>query len=502
MADLVPQSVKTDRPTGSARRVLKYLAQSFAIYGSANFALRAFNFLLILIYAHYLRPSDYGIIYLAEIIASFLAILAGLSIDSALERMYFQHVQDPDALNSYLGSVIRFGFSWMALFIATTLVFGWWFQARLPLHAQVPFYPYIAMAMITATVLQGIQYRLAVYQVSGSRRSYVTLSFVLAFATAACCLYWVIVHHDGAIGMLRGKLFAALVTLVIAAWSMRSFLKARFQWRFVRESLSFSLPLIPHLVMASGLVVADRFILAHYRDLNEVGIYSLAYSLGMVMYLVTQSLSQAWLPTFFELAGHGNRKVLGDICSGLALFLAALACLGMLFSPLVVHVALDERYRAVERIVPLVIMGYLFHALFSLFDLSILHAKRTASVFAISLLALLSNLALNLSMVPRWGMYGAAWATTIAYAIEATGAYFLAQRFFALPYRAFEVLAGIVIAGGALWLTQSPLIVTGKRFLLVLAAAPALALLTFLGRHAFRSTVVLMQNRGAPGASA
>jgi O-antigen/teichoic acid export membrane protein len=51
-------------------------------------------------------------------------------------------------------------------------------------------------------------------------------------------------------------------------------------------------------------ILADRFILAHYRDLSEVGIYSLAYSLGMVMFLVTRSLSQAWLPMFFELARY------------------------------------------------------------------------------------------------------------------------------------------------------------------------------------------------------
>ena len=504
MADIVPRNVKSDESQTLARPVrgvLRQLTESFAIYGGANFALRTLNFLLIIIYARYLRPFDYGIIYLAEIMASFLAILAGLSIDSALERLYFQYAQDRDALNVYLGSAIRFGFCWMVLFVSAALVFGWRFQEHLPLPAHVPFYPYIAMAIGTAALSQGIQYRLAVYQVSGSRRSYVILSFVLALATAASCLYWVVVRRDGAIGMMKGRLFAAVFAFLIAAWSMRSFYAARFEWKFVYESLSFSLPLIPHLIMASGLVVADRFILAHYHDLSEVGIYSLAYSFGMVMYLVTQSLSQAWLPMFYELAGQGRRKVLGDVCSGLAIFLVALACLGILFSPLFVHIALDDRYRAAARIVPLVIMGYLFHALFSLFDLSILNAKRTASVFAISLVALIANLALNLSMVPRWGMYGAAWATTIAYGIEALGAYFLAQRFFNLPYRTFEILVGIAVAGGALWLTQAPVMASGKGFLLLPAAIPVLSLLAFLGKQGLLTTAFQMRNRRKTSAS-
>ncbi|HYK36624.1 hypothetical protein [Alloacidobacterium sp.] len=66
--------------------MIRRLAKSFAVYGGANFGIRVLNFLLVVVYTHYLRPSDYGIIYLGEIVASFLVIFAGLSMDSALER--------------------------------------------------------------------------------------------------------------------------------------------------------------------------------------------------------------------------------------------------------------------------------------------------------------------------------------------------------------------------------------------------------------------------------
>jgi len=310
-----------------------------------------------------------------------------------------------------------------------------------------------------------------------------------------CCLYEVVVRRNGAIGMFRGKLTAAVVTFLIVAWSLRGYLTARFQWKFVRESLSFGLPLVPHLVMASGLVVADRFILEHYWNLNEVGIYSLAYSFGMVMYLVTQSLSQAWLPMFFELAGGAeeNCRMLGRICSGLAIFLAGLACLGILLSPAFVHIALDHRYRKAAQIVPLVVTGYLFHALFSLFDLSILQAKRTASVFGISLIAFAVNLALNFALIPRWGMYGAAAATTLAYAVEAIGAFLLAQRFFTLPYRVPEILAGIAVACGALWLTQLTWMQEWHGFVLVFCTIIALGLLALIGRRDLQQVLTTLR---------
>ena len=499
MPDLSHQNAAVVEPeavTSPVRFVGRRLAGAFAVYGSANFGIRAMNLFLIALYAHFLRPYDYGIIYMAEIIAAFLIIFASLSIDSALQRLYFQHHHDAEELRSYLGSAIRFGIVWMVGFLALVLTLGGNVQSRLQPRTPVPFYPYIALAIATAVVTQGIQYRLAVYLAERRPRPYALLSLVLALLTAAACLYGVVVRRGGALGMLKGKLVAASFTFLFAVWSLRSLLTAKFQWRFVRDSLSFGLPLVPHMAMAFGLVVADRFILQHYRDLSEVGIYSLAYTFGMVMILVTQSLSQAWLPIFFELAagGKGNLRILGRICSGLVILLAALACLGILLSPVFLHVFLDYRYRAAARLVPWIVMGYLFHAWFSLFQLSILHAKRTSSVFVISLTAFIVNLALNFAMVPRWGMNGAACATTIAYGVEAIGAYLVAQHFFALSYRVSEMLSGTAVASGAIWMTQSAWALRWYGLPLVVCAILTIALLLIIGRYDLREVLVVLRN--------
>ena len=480
MADLKDSATTNAEAAAYTPSLLRRLTKSFGVYGGANFGIRGLNFLLILVYARYLQPRDYGVIYMAEIIAAFLTIFAGLSLDSAIERLYFEHNHDREELRSFIGSVFRFGLLWMGIFLLLALAVGSAISSHLKVLASTPFYPYIAFAIATATASQATQFRLAVFQASSCPRSYGVLSIILATLTAVCCFYGVVLRRGGALAMLIGKFVAAAVTLLIVAWSMRAYLAAPFRWRFVRESLSFSLPLVPHLVMASGLVVADRFILARYRDLSEVGIYSLAYTFGMVMYLVTQSLSQAWLPMFFTLASgdEENRRQLGRICSALAVFLAVLACFGILLAPAFVQLSLDSRYAAAVQIIPLVVMGYLFHALFSLFDLAILQAKRTSSVFLISLIAFAANIGLNLVWVPHWGMYGAAWATALAYAVEALGAFLLAQQVFRLPYRKGEILLGLAVAVVAVGLTQ---IWAQKWHGLLLAgcALPAIGLLMF-----------------------
>jgi O-antigen/teichoic acid export membrane protein len=475
-------------PIGAAptvRGVTSRLARATAVYGLASFSIRAMNFLLIPLYTRYLTPTDYGIIYLAETVAVFLLLCGNLAADTAIQRLYFRHCEDGVELGSYLGSVVRFALATIITLLTMAFVFGPSAQRLVAGRFDVPFFPFIALGLGTAAMIQLVQYRLAIYQAARQPWSYAIVSLCLFGLTTIACVYCVVIQHHGAVGMLAGKLIATTFVAIGAAWSMRLYLRSRFRWRFVRETLAFGLPLVPHQIMAGGLIVADRFILEYYRDLSEVGIYSLAYTLGMVMFLVTQALSQAWVPMFFELAGERdiNRHVLARICSGLAVLLIAIASFGILLSPEFVRLVLDPRYRAADRLVPLIVLGYLFHSLFALFHVPILQAKRTNFVFLASFVAFVANIALNLAWIPRWGMYGAGWATTLAYGIEAVLAYFFAQRFFSLAYKPVEIVSAIFVCGGALALTQLPLTPSLRPWALIGGMVVAGLLLAVIGKR-------------------
>jgi O-antigen/teichoic acid export membrane protein len=487
MSELAEPRKQVDHEVGAAdrlRSVASRFARASAVYGFANFSVRSINFLLIPLYAHYLSPSDYGTIYLAETVAIFALLFGNLSIDTAIQRLYFQHHLDRYELNSFIGTSIRFGFGSIVLSVAAVYLAGQSLQGSLPCVITISFYPYIALALFTAALTQGVQYQMAVFQAERRPRAYAILSILLFVSTACCCVYAVAVRHDGAAGMLSGKLVASFAVFMIAVWSMRRFFLAPFQWKFARETLTFSLPLVPHQAMAGGLIVADRFILAHYRDVNEVGIYSLAYSLGMVMLLITQSVLQAWLPMFFDLARgrEENRRILGRMSAGFLIILVAIACVGIYIAPQFVHLTLGYRYRAAGQIIPLVIAGYLFHAFFSLFNLSIMQAKRTGYVFAVSSLACSVNVLLNFVLIPRWGMHGAAWATLIAYAIEALCTFAIAQIFFALSYKLKEVVLSLAVCGSALWFSQTSWSLAQHWWLVLSALVVSMALLGLIGR--------------------
>jgi O-antigen/teichoic acid export membrane protein len=235
------------------------------------------------------------------------------------------------------------------------------------------------------------------------------------------------------------------------------------------------------------LMVADRFILGYYRDLSEVGLYSIAYTLGGVMSLVTLSLTQAWAPAYYDLARkeEAGRRAMGRICSELAVVLSAVACFGALIARDFIAHFLDHRYMAAGRIVPWIIGAYFAHSIFSMFSLAVVQARRTQWLMPVSFVAFVVNTAMNFALIPRWGMYGAAYATIVAYVVEALVMYFVAQRLYPLKYDLRRIFASVGVFLIALVATQVnwP---GGQRLLaLALAAVLCLSSLAALGlRHA------------------
>ncbi|MBZ5647591.1 MAG: lipopolysaccharide biosynthesis protein [Acidobacteriia bacterium] len=440
----------------SVQQVARTLVRGAAIYAVANFGIRALNFLLLPVYTRFLTPADYGVISLAETLALVVSIFSGLGLEGGISRLYYQYVDRPQELRDFLTSVLRFGAWNSAGVVALSLLAGPLLLKLVAPRFDVPFFPYIALAVATVACAQIVNYRLALYQAETRPNQYALLAAGFFVMTATGSLALVVGKRGGAEGMLAGKLAAAIIAAATAFILMRRWLGGRFGWRHVREILTLSTPLLPHQFMALGLVAADRFIVARYRNLEEVGIYSLAYTFGMVMAVVTMSLTQAWSPLYFDVNRQGapGRQIVARIGSGLAIGLIAVAIFGSVIAQDFVAVVLDARYRAVGPLIPWIIGGYLMHAMFSLLHLALFQVKRTALLWQVSFVAFAANIALNLLLVPRWGMYGAAYATTAGYAVEALIIYFYAQRVFPLPFRTAKVLAGLAVFAAVVGVTQ------------------------------------------------
>jgi Na+-driven multidrug efflux pump len=137
------------------------------------------------------------------------------------------------------------------------------------------------------------------------------------------------------------------------------------------------------------------------------------------------------------------------------------------------------------------------HALFTLFHVSAFQARKSQFIWLASMTAFIANIALNFLWVPRWGMFGAAWATVVGYAVEALMMYFYAQRVFKLPYKGWRMVVDMGIFAGVLWVTQMSWSLSARPLIMLGTFLAASALLIVSAGSDFQNSVRLLIRRRA-----
>jgi O-antigen/teichoic acid export membrane protein len=127
-------------------------------------------------------------------------------------------------------------------------------------------------------------------------------------------------------------------------------------------------------------------------------------------------------------------------------------------------------------------LGLVIHGAYSIVGIGVQLAQRTKYLAWTSGLAAVVNIGLNIVLIPRIGIAGAALATVAAYALSTGLLYGLAQRAYVIPYRLLPNLtlligSAIVLAGG-LWLDS---LAPGSEWSLPVTLAKALILVMAVG---------------------
>jgi len=75
----------------------------------------------------------------------------------------------------------------------------------------------------------------------------------------------------------------------------------------------------------------------------------------------------------------------------------------------------DSSYLGNEKLIAILSLGYVIYALLSIPLLYVYRARKTKLVALISTSSLVINILMNYILIPKYGIYGAAYATLIAY---------------------------------------------------------------------------------------
>lgn len=459
---------------------VKKLGANSLIYLLPNMLVRGLSFLLMPVYTRVMTPEDYGIVGVASTLAPLLTTVLGFSIHSAASRLHFDVDDDGDRKNLYSSiliflAVVPLGIT-LGLYLAGSL-------GLLDLFVTVRFNPHLRLVLWTAYfgVFPGLVVNIFVARESPRRVA--LFSLVSLLITVAAMMVFVVGLRQGAIGQLRATLVSSAVIAAIAVCWVIRIAPIRFSRELLKKAIRYSVPLVPHLLSTWALAAADRVVLERYVSKGEVGRYSLAYTFATVSFMTANAISMAFLPVVTRRLHAGDPAGTVPRLGTYVLLPTVFVSLAVsLLSADVICLITGPDYHRAGAVVPWIVVGGVFQALYAVSSQGTFFSKRTRAVPIVTAIGAAVNIGLNLVTVPRWGIMAAAVNTAIAYALLAVMHGVLAHRLYpiAWEYGRWMVLllcAAATFLAGQLGIHLGPWLNLMAKTALLLTLFPALLVL-------------------------
>lgn len=379
-------------------------------YLLAEFVTRAMGFITIPIFTRLLLPEEYGILAIFASIISIFTVFMGVNFNGAVSRYYYEKNND---FASYLGSITLFLVFFNLLLILTT----YFFRERLSSFFRIDSDLFL-LAIVISSLNCFVFIFLSYLQASKNSRQYAAISLAQNLTIIILAIFWVyILDTNRYLGRIYAQLLITGIVFFYIGYNIILLSRFSIQWNHIRYALKFGIPLIPHVLSGFVLSMFDRVIINQIVGPSQTGLYSFAYNIGIIMNVVVMAMNKSWVPIFYEALENKALAKIQKIANyySCVVFFAALFLI--FFSREIVMLIADENYYTALSAVPIIVCGYVFVFLYTLFGNYAFYLKRTGLISINTVIAGTFNIVTNYLFIPRYGYIAAAWTTLASYAL-------------------------------------------------------------------------------------
>jgi O-antigen/teichoic acid export membrane protein len=361
----------------------------------------AANFIIGLLVAKFLGPEEYGRFALAFSIAVVVQTALFDWLRLSATRFYSQRVRETKPV---VRATLDVSFVAVTLFLTAATALYAFFGPTLDFDGWL-----IVLALVTATVNGLFDYSTALVRARFDDRLYGRLVFVKNLLALLLTGGGAFVFHSAGVAMAGSiaSLFGAVMA-GRAALADPGAAPAAARRDMAETLVAYSAPIITAHLLYQAIPLAARSIVASAYGFAEVGQFSLAYDLGI---RAVQALASALDVLLFQIAvaaheAEGAEKAKAQIAHNMTVMIAFLlpACVGLwLVMPSVEQLIVPAQFRGpfgkyLNLLLPgLFAMALIIFGVNPVFQI----AKRTAPLIGAAVTAILSGLALALTI--PWG---------------------------------------------------------------------------------------------------
>lgn len=440
---------------------MKNLAKQTAIYGVSSILGKFLNWCLVPLYTYVLASSaEYGIVTNLYAWTALLIVILTYGMETGFFR--FINKKEEDATSVYSSSLICVA-STSVLFALLSVVFSHPIADLLGYEAH-PEYISLICLIVAMDAFGAIPFAYLRHQDKAFR--FAVLKLIMIFINIFFNIFFLVIcpkiyeatpsliswfyNPDYGVGYVFISNFIS--TLGVTLLLIPQIREARFRVDFVllKKILKYSLPLLVLGIAGIMNQTVDKIIFPYLMPDREIadsqlGIYGACFKIAMVMMVFTQAFRYAYEPFIFN-QNKGDKR--GEYADAMKFFIifSLLIFLGMMFYLDVLKYLIRSDYWEGLRIVPVILLSYLFQGVF--FNLSLWYKliDKTKYGAYFSLVGLFVTLFVNVLFVPKFGYLASAAASFLCYLIMMVISYFFGQKYYPISYDLKSIAFYFVVA--------------------------------------------------------
>ncbi|MFA9372816.1 MAG: lipopolysaccharide biosynthesis protein [Poseidonibacter sp.] len=409
------------------------LLKNSIIYILGDTLNKATLFLLLPILTRYLTPEDYGLISIFTVSISVFAIFTGLNIQGAINVNYFKLTKEE--LQVYIGNCI------VLLHISTLFVFiiiGLFHSFILENLSLTIEWLFVAVLLAYGQFLTTIN--LILWIVEQRPKEYSIYQILQTVIITALTLFFVIVYDmkwEGQfLAITLGTLFFSIVSFIFIV--KRGYLRFTINKAYIVDALKFGIPLIPHALSGVMKTGADRIIIMSILGSVATGIYTVGFQVGMVIGVLVAAFNKAWAPYLFRvLSNSPTIKDKVKIVKFSYLYFVGILIFAFLFSyisTLLIPIILGESFVSSSELIIYFAIAFAFDGMYYMVTNYLFFIKKTDVLAYVTFGVSIIHLFLLVYLIKLNGLLGAAQAGVISYAITFFLVWYLANKYYPMPW--------------------------------------------------------------------
>ncbi|HLC31666.1 MAG TPA: flippase [Candidatus Nanoarchaeia archaeon] len=416
-------------------------------------------------------PEEYGLFSLSLSIISIVVTLSALGFSEGIIRyisIYRKNKNFKKIKAIYLWSIFLSGIlsvlaGLLVLVFAPSIANGFFHNDKLVLYLRIfsICVPFLVIGNLWLSLLRSFE-RIGAYSFlvnvvqNGSKLAALIIFSLIGLRATAVPFSFLL--GTMLIFVLSYSYSKRFVRLIVSSGT-----KSR---KIEREGLSSYLhycwPIIFLTVVNSLFMWADSFVIGYYMDVSSVGYYSVAFSIVALFGIGADIFMQLFFPLIAREYGQGNRKLTEEtskqVTKWIFIINLPLFILIVLFPGAIINLLFGKESLIAVAPLRILAIGGFFSSILVL-QTTLLSIKGKSRLILFNLLSTtLLNTILNIILVPRFGLLGAASATSFIWILLTVVVAFQVRNYFSfIPLRRklIRIFAAAGIASVVLfWLKQ------------------------------------------------